>query len=428
MSLKLCRALFLLLLVSLPLVRPFNLRLGGLQVPATDFIFLAVCFFFALAAARGQLKVKFDPFLLALAAYALALTISTVFSSEPRRSVIKLAGEFYLFALAVVTIHVAADRDYLRRVVWAWLAGTALTILATSAGVALFYFGFKTQPDNYFLSHFGSLPAGNYPRLHALFANANMMCNYLNVSLMLVLFAGQAGWLRRSFAYVLQAGIWLAALFTFSAGLGGMALCAAVWHWAAFRAKGSRRLAALFLTAGIGASIFFFAVVLVSPDTANTGQDFNLGGRNMEVSVRVLAWQSAAATWRDNLILGKGTGTDAARVNYQTLSGDRQLLLDAHNSFLSVAAQTGLIGLAAFFGLLVHLWRRCRFTFESNDLTRLARTAFSCAFLGAFLYQSLTGSFEDARHLWILCGLLAASSNDESITSENDTSKASAVL
>jgi putative inorganic carbon (hco3(-)) transporter len=35
--------------------------------------------------------------------------------------------------------------------------------------------------------------------------------------------------------------------------------------------------------------------------------------------------------------------------------------------------------------------------------------ALGIAFLGAFAYQGLGGSFEDARHLWLLFGLLIAS-------------------
>jgi carbon starvation protein CstA len=53
----------------------------------------------------------------------------------------------------------------------------------------------------------------------------------------------------------------------------------------------------------------------------------------------------------------------------------------------------------------------------------LIHLALSCALIGAFLYQGLSGSFEDARHLWILFGLLVGVST----SSKNDISEASRV-
>ena len=35
--------------------------------------------------------------------------------------------------------------------------------------------------------------------------------------------------------------------------------------------------------------------------------------------------------------------------------------------------------------------------------------ALAIAWLDAFVYQGLTGSYEDARHLWVLLGLFLAS-------------------
>jgi len=35
-------------------------------------------------------------------------------------------------------------------------------------------------------------------------------------------------------------------------------------------------------------------------------------------------------------------------------------------------------------------------------------TGLGLAFCSAFVYQGLTGSFEDARHLWVLIGLVPA--------------------
>ena len=423
MTLKICRWLFLILIVSLPLVRPFNTVIFRLQVPFTDFLFLAAGIFWLLAMIRGELRFKFDKLYIFIGLYAFSLTLSTIFSIDPERSFYKLLGEFYLFGLAVLTLNLAQERSFFKQITIAWLIGTGLTVLASIAGFVIFYFGFKTQADNYFLSHFGSLPAGNYPRIHALFANANMMCNFLNVSLMFSLLAEKTGWLPKIWARVLQTGIWFAALFTFSAGLGGMFLSSGIWLRALYRKENNFRAAKISLAMSFVLAAAVFGSTLISPDTGNTTQEFALpfSGKKVEPSVRVLVWENALAKIREFPLTGSGTGTNTASLQYRTLSGDNQILLDAHNVWLNVLGQAGLLGIITFLLLTIYLITRCRFAFDKLNEQNFIHLAVSCALAGAFLYQGLSGSFEDARHLWILFGILAGVST----LSKNDISEAS---
>jgi O-antigen ligase len=117
-----------------------------------------------------------------------------------------------------------------------------------------------------------------------------------------------------------------------------------------------------------------------------------------------------------HLLLGRGTGALTADLVYTQLSGERQVLTDAHNIYLNVLGQAGLVGLLAFVVFLIGVTWRCRFA--SGQML----AALSCAFIGVFLYQGLSGSFEDARHLWILIGILLAVSR---VTSIDDTLRAS---
>lgn len=413
MTLKIAKWLFLFLIVSLPLVRPFNIVIFGLQVPSTDFIFLAVFAVWLLALIRGEAQFKFDKFYIFIGLYGLSLTISAIFSLQPQKSFFKLLGEFYLFALAVLTLNLVQDKSFYKQIVIAWLIGTSLTILASMSGFVLFYLGYKTQADNYFLSHFGSLPAGNYPRIHALFANANMMCNFLNVSLLLAVLAERLNWLKKIWARILQVGIWLAAIFTFSAGLGGMVLSSGIWFWVLFKTKQKHLYSKIALAFAIIFAFLVFGTTLVSPDTNNTTREFSvpLTDKKLEPSVRVLVWENSLENFKNFPFFGKGTGTDAALLRYETLSGDKQILLDAHNNWLNVLGQTGLFGLFAFILLSMFLITRCRFRLNDLNEQNLIYLALSCAFVGAFLYQGLSGSFEDARHLWILFGLLVGISS-----------------
>lgn len=417
MALTLSRYLFLLLVFSLPLVRPFNTIVFGYPTPYTDFVFLASALFFVVALARGETSLRMDRIYLAIAVYAFALTISAIFSIDVGASFKKLIGEYYLFALCILTFNLVDER-FFKQVLIAWLAGTAITVCASIAGFVFFYLGFNTEATNYVLSHFGSLPAGNYPRIHALFANANMLCNYLNVSVMLALLGTRVGWIKPIVSKIFFFGIAFAALFSISPGLGGIALSSGIWFWA-MHSKGGRAL----LAAGILASVVMLAATLVSPDTKNTDQDFVIASRTIEPSVRVLVWEDTLTRLREHPILGRGTGLNVAEVRYEVLSGDKQMLGDAHNMWLSILGQAGVVGLAVFLFLCFYLWQRCNF----SDKSRPILIALSCALTGAFFYQGLTGSFEDARHLWVLIGLLAAVSSSGFTFQGIDISPASKV-
>src|SRR5258708_3312685 len=316
MTLRISKIFFLILVVSLPLVRPFNFDEYWFVLPYTDLLFLLSFSFWTIALIRGETTLKFDKFYIFLALYAFTLSISTVFSVNPNHSFIKLLGEFYLFLLAVLTINLIRDRPFFKQVVYAWLAGTVLTILASVAGVALFYFGYKSQDNNYFLSRFGSLPSGNFPRVQALFLNSNMMSNFLNVSLLFVLLAEKLQWLKKPFSRALQIGVWVAGFLTLSAGLGGMFLSFLLWHWVFLKKRRKTMLSRASLAAGILAAMFFLTVSMVSPDTPNTEQECTLPGINqkVEVSVRVLIWENTITTYLGNPWIGRGTGMDVADV------------------------------------------------------------------------------------------------------------------
>lgn len=418
MMLRLAQWSFLLLIVSLPLVRPLDLEFRGVQIPPTDFLFL-ICFsFWSLALIRRETAVRRSGLYFFLAAYGAALAASAVFSVDLMRSGLKLLGVIYLIALCVLTFNLAGDEKFFQRIAVAWIVGTALTILAAVSGVVLFYAELTSPAENPFLSHLGSLPAGNYPRIRSLFENANMMCNYLNVSLMMGFAAGRA---NRKLLAALTAGTAVAAILTLSPGIGGLILSAGLFAYAS--ARYSSLLTKLFLGAAMVMSILIFAATTISPDTNNTDQQLTISGVTIETSVRVLAWQSAIETFTSHPLVGVGTGLEAAKVRYQTLSGQKQYLTDAHNTYFNLLALTGIIGIGAFLSLVGYLLRIGRFSFSAESFRSRSLVAMSCAFAGAFLYQGLTGSFEDARHLWILIGMLVAAAS--AFKNETGTSEAS---
>jgi hypothetical protein len=273
--------------------------------------------------------------------------------------------------------------------------------------VILFAVGVDRALLDYPLHEFGTLPPGNYLRIETTFLHPAMLCNYLTVSLMILLASRHAGWIGNLPFYSLFGAILVAAAFTLTPGLGGIFLALGLWNYLRKRQRARLQASASLALGGIAAILFVLAAT-VTPIIHPTAP-FLIQFRGIEVApaVRMMTWIDATQTFLRRPLTGSGIGTDAANVYFIDPSGSAHFLTDAHNVFLNVAAQCGLVGLAALLFLIFRVVR-------TTDGLRLegsgsVRVALGLAWLNAFVYQGLTGSYEDARHLWVLLGLLLAS-------------------
>ena len=117
---------------------------------------------------------------------------------------------------------------------------------------------------NYTRYEFGTLPPGPYLRLSLTFLNANMACNDLTVSLMLLLAARRSLWIGRLPFILLLGGILIAAMATISPGLGGIALALCLWFWLVLRDQ-KPTAAWILLAFGTAVGIVFVAAMTVTP-------------------------------------------------------------------------------------------------------------------------------------------------------------------
>src|SRR5215218_5313037 len=279
---------FGLFVVSIPLVQPLEFPVLGLGAQLADLIFAFTALLAVIAVLRRDLSLNWSPSYVYIFLYAGTFVLASFFADEPMRSLGRLAILLYLIAITVLTSSLSAGESRRRNIVLGLVIGTALTSLGTIVGIALFYAGLTSPDENFLLSPTGTLPAGNYPRIHSLFVNANMMCNYLNVGIVAIFLARKSGWISRNLFVVLAAGAWLAAIATLSPGIGGIVLSSGLWFWYLNRST-NRRFCAGVLYASIAAAVFFLAVTLITLDSPNTDQDFRVPvvGANVEPSVRV---------------------------------------------------------------------------------------------------------------------------------------------
>jgi putative inorganic carbon (hco3(-)) transporter len=403
-------AAFLVLIFSLGFAQPEILVRGLPSLTLTEFAFCATAAIFLAALVMRRVEMRFDAIYILFAIYALGLLLSAVLSDNPRLSLVKLAGEVYLLALAVLTINVVRTDAMLKKVVLVWIAASCCVALVGVLTVACFYLGVSNLITEIGLHHYGSLPPGNYPRLQSTFLRPAMLCNYMTVSLLMLLAARREGWIGRALFVAIAAAFSVTILFTVTPGIGGVLLGLALWFGLVLKENGRATASKLVIASGALAAAAFLVVsaftVFAAPASPFT---FSIGGVRIDATQRLLTWYGAVQTFLEHPIFGKGLGLAVAEVFYIPPSGQQQLLVDAHNALLNVAGQAGLFGAIPLVLICIAVVRRTLpFRLAPGNSLHIA---LGIAFISAFIIQGLVGSFENARHLWVLIGLIIASSH-----------------
>jgi O-antigen ligase len=155
-------------------------------------------------------------------------------------------------------------------------------------------------------------------------------------------------------------------------------------------------------------AVFLFLATFTFFAYSPTGSKIPLLSGEISSSHRAQAWSTSIETFLENPIAGRGVGEPVARALFTDPSGYPQKLTDAHNTYISVLAETGIVGFLAYFSIIgfvtIGLLRQAPLNNRQNAM----KFCLLIALADAFFYQSLTGSYEDARHLWVLFGLAAA--------------------
>jgi len=373
-------ALFLVGVVLLPLMEFGTIDLFGAVVIPSDVVF-ALAAILTLGSVvihrRGGLL---DVFSLVAVGYLVAMVLAALASPAHRVSFERVAIDAYCVVLGIMTYLLARAGATRVRIAWAWLVGTVIAVATALVGIVAFYLGARDPAENFAIGDLGSLDTSAVPRVVGVSLNSNMFCSYLIVGLLFAL--ALVGW-RRPAGIVLIGAIGIALVFTWSPGLGGAALAVALWLNASEQQRWSARVRAVVIGAGVlGAAVFVVLTVTVGP--------------------RAHTWSDALDTFWAHPLLGVGPGLPVAA----TFSNGR-FFTDAHNAWLSVAGQAGIIGLlgiVAVVGAVCVLAWRAR---PMASLTEPVRGAWF-AFVGVVLFGSLSISLEQTRHVWILLGFVAA--------------------
>lgn len=389
-----------------------GVAIQGLEAFPADLLFLVTMALWAAALAARQARLRLHPAFLLLVLYLAALALSGIFSVDRQTSAFKLLTQIYLLMLPVLAFNLITTLDDLKRAFAWWLAGAVAVGAYGVATVLLFpffgYHSFLSEP----LHHFGTLPPGFYPRIELTFEYPAMLANYLGVSLMFVLVEERLGWLGRTRAIACAAVILVSALFALTPGFGGVVAMLGLWIWYCQR-EPSPKLAVLALAGVCGVTILEVLVAAVTPVLHPTAPFLiHVPGlaKPIAPAIRLMVWIAAARNFLASPLVGHGIGVDAVSVPFQAPEETMAYpVTDAHNFILSIAAQCGIIGVAALVAIVWFVVRQTRAAAASRPPEPLL-FGLSIAWLSGFVIEGLVGSFEDARHLWILLGFILAAS------------------
>lgn len=326
-----------------------------------------------------------------IALYAVVILFSTVTSVNLRGSLLPgmLTVAFVLFFYGVTS---CGMEKHLNRVLW--------LLLAAGVGVSLYGFYQACFPERYsdVWTDTDLFSAITF-RVYSTLANPNVLGEYLLLMIPIacsMLFSADSR--KERILCLLAAGIMgVCLILTYSRGCYlGLLFAAAV-----FLVLLDRR----FLFLGILAVAL---CPLYLPDSV-INRFASIGNMaDSSTSYRVRIWLGSLAMLKDFGFSGVGFGSEAFNTIYPSYAMHSVSAQHAHNLYLQILCDSGIVGLLVFLGLLVSFCRMMltAIRHEQNARARILQIGGISA-VGGFLVQSLTDyTFYNYRVMLLFFGML----------------------
>jgi O-antigen ligase len=335
-----------------------------------------------------------------LAALVLWLGLSAAWSKDLREAAVSLL--FFLFPFGLLALLVARLPWRQRPLEGVYGLLAAMAVVVSAVGIVQWlsrdvFWNPKVEVVNTYRSFF---------RVNSVFWDPSIYGRFLVVGILaalaLVLLRGSPRWERILSLAVL--GMWVGLLFSFSQSsfvslLAGVALLAAlVWRWRALLALGL--VAAVLVVVGAAAPQFQDARESLFGSSSSVFNDATSGrSRLVSNGIRIAA---------DHPVIGVGLGGfRRAYAERLGLERERPRRAASHTTPVTVAAETGVVGLGLFlwFAAAV-LWAALRDT-RGVRLARVTGFVSGLALSAIFVHSLFYNAFFEDPMTWGLVGLVA---------------------
>lgn len=411
----------LLIVPAVPFGSLRQIRVGVMNVGLAEvLVALVLAAWLARLVARREIRWQWPPLALPLLAFLGVLLLSSLAALSLPHSLKEMLKWVEVLGLYVMVANELDER---------WTRLLVIVVLGTGALAALqgiYQFLFQVGPEGFVLF-------GRFMRAYGAFEQPNPYAGYLGLTLPVALglviavllpVAGRArGW-------------WLA----WAGGCGALMLVALVMSWSRGAWLGVAaavgaislavvvrrgRVAVLLVLAGLVVAYVVLAgglsrlppalVERFSDLTPYVGLSDVRGAEvtdaNFAVLERMAHWQSALAMWTDHPWLGVGIGNYEPAYGRYALPQWPDALGHAHNYYLNIAAEAGLLGLAAYLLLwgaaLLGAWR-------ATQRARGAAWGVALGILGIVVHLGVHHVFDNLfvhgmyLHLGLLLGTVPA--------------------
>lgn len=131
---------------------------------------------------------------------------------------------------------------------------------------------------------------------------------------------------------------------------------------------------------------------------------------NYAVVERLAHWQAAINMAEDKPILGVGLGNYEVLYDHYRLINWREPLGHAHNYYLNILAETGILGFAAYLAFWLMIWR---LTWQIRNHPDIFARSIAIGLLGCWTYIAVHSLFDNLYvnnlflHIGVLFGILA---------------------
>lgn len=400
------------LAVAVPFAAVKPLPVAGLPVDAADLVLaLVLAAWLAQGMARRRLVVPHLPLLWPLLALLAALALSLLGAPSYRDGLLELLKWVQVTALYLA---VAAVLPPARA---PWLLAGLLAAASAQALLGLVQFVTQTGPEPFIL-------LGRFMRAYGTFRQPNPYAGYLGLAAPLAISLAIWAWtsqrrpgLALRSALLASAGlISLGLLLSWSRGAWlSFALAVAVVVLAHTR-KAAPAVAVLAAVAVAALAAAGAGGLLPAPVAERLGElqayvglvdvpRTEVTDANFAVLERLAHWQAALSMWADHPWLGVGAGNYAAVYAGYHLPRWYEPLGHAHNVYLNVAAEAGLLGLLAYLWLwAASLWQALRAAAAGDRYV----AAVGAGVLGALTHATVHNVFDNlwVQHVYLYLALL----------------------
>lgn len=353
--------------------------------------------------------------------FLLALLLSTAFGISRRWS----SYELYWFIPNILIFYVLtkADQKQHQQIILAMIAAASIISIY---GILQYFFGFRYALQ--YLARVGSRPhleeLLKQKRVLATFVSPNILASYL----MMMLFVGigllinslqrkgLSFWLAGSIALMIIVLLLTRALGAILISILSLFLflfLIAYYLMDKFKDKKITEWAILIIIAGliifVSTSIPFLKQRLV--------QFFNFSNPQNSIVQRLYYWKTSIDVIRDYPWTGIGwRNLPGLYESYKPAQANISHF--SHNVFLQIMAETGILGLLGFLGIVLTFLRNGLRSLKEGELQqKLLHTGIFCAGCAFLLHNLIDLSFyynQAAFHWWIILGLLSKPKNSDS--------------